>query len=419
VTDRPSAPRERADILDQPGSILGKVVAHYRILEHIGGGGMGVVFRALDTKLEREVALKFLPPEIRHLKEAKERFIQEARAASALDHPNICTIYEIGETRDGQLFLAMAYSDGETLKRRIERGPLSVAETVGIARQIAGGLAASHACDIIHRDVKPSNVWLSRVPAAGRGDGVPRVRILDFGLAKVLGQSDLTRSGSSMGTPAYMSPEHARGLRVDPRTDLWSLGVLIYEALAGAAPFTGPNIPAVMYALLSTEPRPLSELRPDVPEELERVVSRLLRKEADERYPSCRELLLDLEQVPVPEAMSASAGGEPADRPPADEAAAARTAPMPGLAPEMDETPLSGTPSVATPSVATPRREPAESGPEGQDFDRLIEKGLGAAFARDYRGAAAAFEEALRLRPGDSRARFNLQRVRGFLVERG
>ncbi len=426
MTDRPNSPpeersRPRAAILDQPTSVIGKVLGHYRILEHLGGGGMGVVYRALDSKLEREVALKFLPPEISHLKEAKDRFIQEARAASALDHPNICTIYEIGQTRDGQLFLAMAYSEGETLKQRIERGPLPVSETLSIARQIASGLAASHASDIIHRDIKPSNVWLSRAPVDDP-DQEPRVRILDFGLAKVLGQSDLTRSGSSMGTPAYMSPEHARGLRVDPRTDLWSLGVLIYEALTGTAPFTGPNIPAVMYSLLSTEPRSLRQLRPDVPAELELAVARLLRKEPEERYPSCRELLADLGRVPEAAAAEVPAPVVPlpeATSPPPQVATLSdKTAPLPARKPaDRDETPLSGTPSVITPPF-TPSQLAAQD-LAALEFDELLAKGLGAALARDYRGAAEAFEAALRLRPGDSRAQFNLERVRGFLVERG
>ena len=437
MTDRRPDDASRAAILETPSSLLGTVLSHYRILEYLGGGGMGVVYRAVDTKLERQVALKFLPPELSHLSEAKERFFQEARSASALDHPNICTIYEIDQTDDGQLFLAMAYYEGETLKQRIEHGRLEVVEALDVAHQIASGLAVSHAQDIIHRDVKPANIWLARA----EHEASARVRILDFGLAKVLGQSDLTRSGSSMGTPAYMSPEHARGERVDPRTDLWSLGVLLYEALTGVVPFTGNTIPAVMYALLSTDPRPVRELRSELSPELESLMARLMEKEVEDRTASCHELLAELEALPEwkaftptpsgtfarPAAMFATETGsgivelreiveseldERPTRPPR------QATPRPTLFdPRTPRPPITGVaPSIVPPSPAV---DTTPADPSTEAFQGHLRRGLGAALARDYQTAAEAFEEALKLRPGDSRARFNLDKVRAKLAGRG
>ncbi|HVT16624.1 MAG TPA: serine/threonine-protein kinase, partial [Thermoanaerobaculia bacterium] len=191
--------------------LIGGTVSHYRVLEILGGGGMGVVYKAEDTRLGRPVALKFLPPELTRDPRAKARFLQEARAASALDHPNICTIHEVGETADGQLFLAMACYEGETLKRRLERGALPLAEVIDFALQAARGLAKAHGRGIVHRDVKPANLMLT-------GDGI--VKILDFGIAKLAGATTLTRAGSLLGTPAYMSPEQAFDDEVDARTDL-------------------------------------------------------------------------------------------------------------------------------------------------------------------------------------------------------
>ncbi|HVT19493.1 MAG TPA: serine/threonine-protein kinase, partial [Thermoanaerobaculia bacterium] len=190
---------------------VGDMASHYRVLEVLGGGGMGVVYKAEDTRLGRPVALKFLPPELTRDPHAKARFLQEARAASALDHPNICTIHEVGETADGQLFLAMACYEGETLKRRLERGALPLAEVIDFSLQAARGLAKAHGRGIVHRDVKPANLMLT-------GDGI--VKILDFGIAKLAGATTLTRAGSLLGTPAYMSPEQAFDDEVDARTDL-------------------------------------------------------------------------------------------------------------------------------------------------------------------------------------------------------
>ncbi len=268
----------------RPAGLIGRVVDHYEIREPLGGGGMGVVYRAEDTKLRRTIALKFLPPELTRDPVAKARFLQEARAASALDHPNICTIHEVGETDDGQLFLAMTCYEGETLKKRIERGPLPIDDAVDIARQIAAGLAKAHRQGIVHRDIKPANIMIT-------DDGI--VKILDFGLAKLAGAAGLTRAGFCLGTPAYMSPEQARG-EVDHRTDLWSLGVVLYEMVGGTAPFAGDSDQAIIYALITEEPKPLHELRPDVPVELERILGGLLAKDPGDRYPTAEVALSDL-----------------------------------------------------------------------------------------------------------------------------
>jgi len=268
----------------RPAGLIGRVVDHYEIREPLGGGGMGVVYKAEDTRLQRTVALKFLPPELTRDPVAKARFLQEARAASALDHPNICTIHEVAETDDGQLFLAMTCYEGETLKKKIERGPLPIDESIDVARQIAAGLAKAHRLGIVHRDIKPANVMVT-------DDGI--VKILDFGLAKLAGAAGLTRAGFCLGTPAYMSPEQARG-EVDQRTDLWSLGVVLYEMLCGVAPFGGDTDQAIIYALLTEEPKPLHERRPEVPEELERILGGMLAKDPADRYPTVEVALADL-----------------------------------------------------------------------------------------------------------------------------
>jgi eukaryotic-like serine/threonine-protein kinase len=265
--------------------LIGRTVSHYRILESLGGGGMGVVYKAEDAALGRTVALKFLPAELTRDPEAKARFLQEARAASALDHPNLCTIHEVGETAEGQLFLVMTYYDGETLRKRIERGPLPIEQAVDIAQQIARGLQKAHRHGIVHRDVKPANLMVT-------GDEV--VKILDFGLAKLVGSAAITRTGFSAGTPAYMSPEQARGETVDHRTDLWSLGVVLYEMVAGRRPFRGEHEQAAIYSLLHDRPEPLGRLRPETPPELERIVSRLLAKDPAERYADAAQALADL-----------------------------------------------------------------------------------------------------------------------------
>jgi serine/threonine protein kinase len=267
---------------------IGRTVGHYRIVAPLGGGGMGIVYRAQDLTLERTVALKFLPPELTRDPEAKTRFLQEARAASALDHPNICTIYEVAEADDGQLYLAMACYDGETLKQRLQKGRLPIDEALETAQQVARGLVKAHRHGIVHRDIKPANVMVTT-------DEI--VKILDFGIAKLLGAAGLTRVGSSLGTPAYMSPEQARGEEVDPRTDVWSLGAVLYEMVTGRRPFRGEHEQTVLYSLFNEEPEPVLQLRPDAPPELARIVGRMLAKDPEQRYPTAAAALADLRSL--------------------------------------------------------------------------------------------------------------------------
>ena len=253
---------------------------------------MGDVFLAEDTKLKRKVALKFLIPHLTRDKEAKERFIQEAQTASALDHPNICTIYEINETKpapgepgDSQLFIAMAYYEGETLNEKIDRGPLHFDEATEIAVQVAQGLTKAHEQGVVHRDIKPANIHITN-------DGV--VKILDFGLAKLAGRTKLTKSGTTIGTAAYMSPEQARGKEVDFRTDIWSLGVVLYEMVTGQLPFRGDYELAVINCIINEVSEPMTNLRTRVPIELERIVNKTLVKSPNERYQHVNELLTAL-----------------------------------------------------------------------------------------------------------------------------
>ena len=267
-----------------PGSRLGQ----YEIVSLIGGGGMGLVYKAQDTRLKRLVALKLLPPELTRDETAKQRFLQEAQAASALDHPNICTIHEINETPDGQLYLVMAYYEGETLKEKIERGPLALDEVVDIAIQVGQGLAEAHSAGVVHRDIKPANVMLPK--------GAP-VKIVDFGLAKLAGQVGLTQTGKTLGTVAYMSPEQARGHEVDHGADLWALGVVLYEMLAGHRPFPGEHAQSVVYAILNTEVPPLPIARAEVPADLARAVGRALTKLRGDRQGSAEELVTELRAV--------------------------------------------------------------------------------------------------------------------------
>jgi len=265
--------------------MIGTIVSHYRILEKLGGGGMGVVYRAMDTRLDRPVALKFLTVELSHDQDAKLRFIREAKAASSLDHPNICILHDIGESADGQLFLVMPHYAGETLKRRIERGPLPLSEAIRIATQIAEGLEKAHASGIVHRDIKPANVILTE-------DG--GVKLVDFGLAKLLNDASLTGSGTAVGTPAYMSPEQIRGAVVDPRADLWALGVVLYEMVTGQKPYRGESDQAMIHSILNEESDPIEAYRAEVPEDLEKIIRKLLQKDLKRRYQGARELISDL-----------------------------------------------------------------------------------------------------------------------------
>ncbi len=265
--------------------MIGKTVSHYKIIEKIGAGGMGTVYKAQDLKLDRFVALKFLPHHLSRTEAEKKRFIHEAKSASALDHPNICTIYEIDETQDEQMYIAMACYDGVSLKERIEHGPLSIDEALEITIQISRGLSKAHEKDIIHRDIKPANIMITK-------DGV--VKIVDFGLAKLSGQTKLTKEGSTVGTTAYMSPEQIQGDNVDSRTDLWSLGVILYEMVTAQSPFRGDYDQAIMFSIMNELPAPLTGLRTGVPMELERIVNKTISKDPDERFQNVGDLLLDL-----------------------------------------------------------------------------------------------------------------------------
>jgi tetratricopeptide (TPR) repeat protein/TolB-like protein/predicted Ser/Thr protein kinase len=267
--------------------MIGKTISHYRILEKLGEGGMGVVYRAEDTSLNRTVALKFLPPEMTSDPEAKARFVHEAQAAAALDHPNICTIYEIGEA-DDRSFIAMAVVDGQSLREKIAGGPLGLDAAMNLAIQIAEGLAAAHANGIVHRDIKPGNVMIT-------SDN--RARVMDFGLAWSPGQTRITRPGMTTGTIAYMSPEQSQGEGVDHRTDIWSFGVMLYEMITGRRPFRGDHDQAVVYSIVNEEPEPVTALRTGVPMELERITVKAMAKPKEERYQTVLDMLVDLRAV--------------------------------------------------------------------------------------------------------------------------
>ena len=263
------------------------IAGKYKILEESGKGGMGVVYKALDTSLDRTVALKFLPPELIGDKEAKQRFIQEAKAAAALDHPNICTVYEVDEA-DNQTFIAMAYIEGQSLKDKLRSGPLDMDEAKDIVIQIARGLREAHEKGIIHRDIKPANIMLTEKGQA---------KITDFGLAKLSWGADLTKPSTILGTVAYMSPEQAKGQDVDRRTDIWSFGVMLYEMLTGMRPFKRTHDQATLYAVLNESPAPIEKLNKGIPPELARVVLKCLEKLPDNRYRNMETVLFDLESV--------------------------------------------------------------------------------------------------------------------------
>lgn len=270
------------------GKMIGQTISHYKILEKLGEGGMGVVYKAEDTKLKRTVALKFLPPELTRDPDAKKRFVHEAQTASALEHNNICTIHEIDETEDRHMFIAMACYEGKSLKERIERGPLKLEETIDIAIQLGQGLSKAHEKGVVHRDIKPGNILITE-------DG--QVKIVDFGLAKLRGRTKLTKTGTTLGTVAYMSPEQSQGKEVDHRTDIWSLGVVLYEMLTGQMPFKGDYEQAVVYSILNEEPELITNLRSDVPTELQQVVQKAMQKEPTERYANLAELLTELKSM--------------------------------------------------------------------------------------------------------------------------
>ncbi|MFQ5512647.1 MAG: protein kinase [Candidatus Krumholzibacteriia bacterium] len=265
--------------------MIGQTVSHYRILGKLGEGGMGVVYQAEDLKLDRKVALKFLPQQLSTDESARRRFIAEARTASALDHNNIITIHEIDQTPDGRMFIVMAYHEGQTLKERLEDGRLEIDDAVEITSQLVAGLASAHDSGIFHRDVKPGNILVT-----GKGD----VKILDFGLAKLAGGARVTKTGTTVGTVAYMSPEQAAGREVDHRSDIFSLGVVLYEMLAGELPFPGDHEAAVVYGILHTDPEPVSSHRSDIPEALQHIVEKAMQKDLSRRYQDLHELWDDL-----------------------------------------------------------------------------------------------------------------------------
>jgi serine/threonine protein kinase len=264
--------------------MIGQTISHYKISGKLGEGGMGVVYKAEDTKLKRTVALKFLSANTTPDEEGKARFIREAQAAAALDHSNICTTYEIDEA-DGRTFIAMAYVDGQSLEERIRSGPIEPREAVDIASQVAEGLGEAHENGIIHRDIKSANIMLGKKGGA---------KIMDFGLAKLVGSTKLTRTATIMGTVAYMSPEQALGEAADHRTDIWSLGVVLHEMLTGELPFMAETDVALLHKIIYDEPESVSAINPYAPPGLSTVVEKAMAKDPGQRHQSAAEFIGDI-----------------------------------------------------------------------------------------------------------------------------
>ncbi len=296
-------------------------VNKYRVIGEIGRGGMGVVLKAEDTKLKRPVALKFLPPEFVYDPEARQRFIREAQAAASLDHPNICTVYEVEELK-GQVYITMAYVDGKSLKEKIAQGPLIINDALDIALQIAMGLEEAHKKGIIHRDIKPSNIMLT---------GKANVKIMDFGLAKLESAKDITKTSAVMGTVAYMSPEQATGKKVDFRSDIWSFGCVLFEMLSGQGPFQGGHEQAVFHAIVNEAPQPLTSLRDDIPAKVEKILAKCLQKDPRDRYPNATSLVEDLKTVDIRDIASTPS------RPPQEHTPSIAVLPFADMSPEKDQ----------------------------------------------------------------------------------
>ena len=266
---------------------MGSTISHYKILEKLGQGGMGVVYKAQDTKLGRVVALKFLKADALDDEEAKTCFLREARAAAALDRSNVCSIYDVDE-EDGQTFLAMSFVEGESIRGKISRRPLPVNEALDYAIQAAQGLQEAHSKGIVHRDIKSANLMVTQ-----QG----QVKIMDFGLARLADQSRLTKTATFLGTPAYMSPEQAQRKPADARSDIWSLGVVLYEMVSGRLPYEGENEHGVLYGIVGSEPEPLTALRVGLPVELDRIVGKAMAKKPEERYQHVEDMLVDLRSL--------------------------------------------------------------------------------------------------------------------------
>ena len=259
--------------------MIGKTFSHYKILEKLGEGGMGVVYKAQDTKLDRIVALKFLPSHLNKSDTDIERFLQEAKAAAALNHPNVCTIHEIHDEGENP-FIVMEYVQGLTLSEKIKVERFKIKDTIDYAIQIAEALKTAHSKGIIHRDIKSENIMVTETD---------QVKVMDFGLAKLRGSIKLTKSSSTVGTLAYMAPENIQGQEIDARTDIFSFGVVLYEMLTGQLPFKGDYESAMMYAILNEEPEPIQQYRSDLSSEFLHVLNRALEKNPDERYQSVNE----------------------------------------------------------------------------------------------------------------------------------
>jgi len=267
--------------------MIGQIISHYKITEKLGEGGMGVVYKAHDARLDRTVALKFLPSHIYVGDVERERFLQEARAAAALNHPNACTIHDIGE-HDSLPFIVMEYVDGETLRHKIRQELPSLKDVVEYAVQIAEALKAAHEKEIVHRDIKSENIMITP-----RG----QIKVMDFGLAKLKGSVKLTKTSSTIGTLAYMAPEQIQGQEVDARSDIFTFGVVLFEMVTGQMPFGGEYDSAMMYAILNEEPQSPVAIRPDIPEKLSDVISKALEKDPDLRYQVVKGMLADLKRL--------------------------------------------------------------------------------------------------------------------------